>query len=338
MNAAGAQRCAPTNGRPGDPPAEMRSCPRFGHPAARLRAHAENRMANQGLRTSARPGSCTMDIMAEPSERSEPSPPPGNPYFSVQADWGISKHFGGKSATIDLARMCGVGAGTRVLVVGCGIGVTACFFAENCGAIVMGIDISPGMVERARERARRRRVDCLVEIREADATSLPFNDETFDVVICESVNAFIRERGLAMREYYRVLVPEGCLGINECAWLREPPASLRRYITRVMDAEFPTLPMGGWDEPVAGAGFDVIHIGARSTTLVRQWREEVRQIDVRDFARAWGRLLFICPRDRVCRRFVLDTLRIPRSAFRFLSYFGYELCVGKKPVPPEQEE
>ncbi len=255
---------------------------------------------------------------------------PENPYFSLQADWGISKHLGGRTATCELADMCCVGAGTRVLIVGCGIGVTASFLAEHYGSMVTGIDISPGMVQRARERVRRRQLQDLVDIRQADATALRFADAVFDVVICESVNAFIPERELAMREYYRVLIPGGYLGINECVWLRDPPSSLRRYITRIMDAEFPTVTETGWDEPVARAGFEVMFVVTRTTTIWRQWREELRQTDVRDFGRAWGRMLFSCPRDPACRRFVWDTLRMPPDAFRFLEYFGYQLCIGRK--------
>jgi arsenite methyltransferase len=282
-----------------------------------------------------------MDVMTDTPDKDGPSgprpPSPENPYFSVQAGWGISKHFGGQAATSRLAKLCDIGAGTCVLVVGCGTGVSACYLAEHYGAIVSAIDVSPGMVERARQRVKRRKLDVMVDVRRADATDLPYEDNIFDVVMCESVNAFIPERHLAMREYYRVLVPGSFLGINECIWLREPPAPLRRYITRIMSAEFPVLTTGGWDEPVAGAGFDVIYIGGRSTTIWRQWREEMRQMDLRDFVHAWGRLLLTCPRDAECRRFVLNSLRMPPSAFRLLSYFGYELCVGKKPVPRDPE-
>ena len=253
-----------------------------------------------------------------------------NPYFSLQADWGISKHFGGRTATCELADMCHVGADTRVLIVGCGIGVTASFLAEHYGSTVTGIDISPGMVQRARERVRKWQLQGLVDIRQADATALPFHDGTFDVVICESVNAFISEREMAMHEYYRVLTPGDYLGINECVWLHEPPSSLRRYITRIMDAEFPTVNGAGWDEPVARAGFEIVFVATRTTTIWRQWREELRQTDVQDFGRAWGRMLVSCPRDPACRRFVRDALRMPPAAFRFLQYFGYQLCVGRR--------
>lgn len=264
----------------------------------------------------------------EPKESAGESPE--NPYFSLQADWGISKHFGGRTATRELADMCYVGAGSRVLVVGCGTGVTTSFLAEHYGSTVTGIDISPGMVQRAGERVRQRQLQELVDIRQADATALPFADAAFDVVICESVNAFIPERDPAMREYYRVLTPGGYLGINECVWLHEPPSSLRKYIARIMNAEFPTVNGAGWDEPVARGGFEIAFVATRRTTIWRQWHEELRQTDLRDFGRAWGRMLFSCPRDPSCRRFVRDTLRMPPAVFGFLKYFGYQLCVGRK--------
>jgi len=70
----------------------------------------------------------------------------------------------------------GVGAGTRVLDVGCGLGTLAAAAAAR-GATVTGADLAAGMLAEARRRHPQ------VEFVLADAEALPFADGAFDVAI-----------------------------------------------------------------------------------------------------------------------------------------------------------
>jgi len=74
-----------------------------------------------------------------------------------------------------------VGPGTAVLDVGCGSGLTLVLAAER-GAVPSGVDISPGLLDIARDRLPQ------ADLREADMESLPFGDAVFDAVT--GVNAF----------------------------------------------------------------------------------------------------------------------------------------------------
>lgn len=91
----------------------------------------------------------------------------------------------------------------RVLEVGCGWGELAEWIARETGADVVAVDLSPRMVELARERG--------VDARLADVEELPFADETFDVVVAAWMLYHVPdlERGLA--EIARVLRPGGTL-------------------------------------------------------------------------------------------------------------------------------
>ena len=64
-----------------------------------------------------------------------------------------------------------------------GTGETACYLTEKMGARVIGIDGSDYMVKRALEKAKQRNL--AMEIRKGEAQQLPFDDNTFDVVISE---------------------------------------------------------------------------------------------------------------------------------------------------------
>ena len=72
-------------------------------------------------------------------------------FFDFAAYAGFTKHLGGVKATEELATSCHIGAGSYVLDVGCGAGVTACFLAKRYGCRVVGVDILPAMVQRCRE-------------------------------------------------------------------------------------------------------------------------------------------------------------------------------------------
>jgi SAM-dependent methyltransferase len=91
----------------------------------------------------------------------------------------------------------------RVLEVGCGWGELAEWIARKTGADVVAVDLSPRMVDLARERG--------VDARLADVEELPFADETFDVVVAAWMLYHVPdlERGLA--EIARVLRPGGTL-------------------------------------------------------------------------------------------------------------------------------
>ena len=125
-------------------------------------------------------------------------------------------HLGGAEATRDLLEMCHLTPETRVLDVGCGSGHTACEIAEVYGSRVTGIDISEIMVAKSEQRARRMRLETLVEFRVADVFSLPFDDDSYDVALFESVlTPLPGDKRVAMRETARVVRPGGLVGVNE---------------------------------------------------------------------------------------------------------------------------
>jgi len=53
-----------------------------------------------------------------------------------------------------------------------------------------------------------------IERRQGEAESLPYSDETFDVVVCQFGLMFFSDRSLALREMMRVLVNKGRLALT----------------------------------------------------------------------------------------------------------------------------
>ena len=100
--------------------------------------------------------------------------------------------------------------GSTVLDLCTGTGSLLTYLQEKVGpgGYVVGVDFSRGMLERARQKTQGVNHVILVE---ADASSLPFRNDTFDVVTCShafyELKGEVRDR--ALREIVRVLRPHG---------------------------------------------------------------------------------------------------------------------------------
>ena len=252
-----------------------------------------------------------------------------SPYFEIQASWGMTKHLGGLKATRQLIELCHIHRDSYVLVVGCGVGVTPCYLAKKYGCRVVGVDISEKMIGRSIERTKRQGVEDRLEFKVADAQALSFENDVFDAVLSESVNAFMTDKQAAINEYVRVAKPGGYVGLNEVTWLKPPPPELAEYLTRIMAAEFLTCD-NGWKDLLDGSGLRETVAMVYKTNALSQWLSEVRQFEFLDFMRAWSRFLFLLTRSPACRRFTKEALTMPRSIFSLFKYFGYGIYVGKK--------
>jgi ubiquinone/menaquinone biosynthesis C-methylase UbiE len=99
----------------------------------------------------------------------------------------------------------------RVLDVGCGTGALLRQLAHTYPqAHLVGVDPVPAMLAVAR-----RRLPTSVELHEGWAERLPYDDESFDVVVSCNVFHYIRQPVVALREMERVLRPGGQLVITD---------------------------------------------------------------------------------------------------------------------------
>ena len=106
--------------------------------------------------------------------------------------------------------------GERVLDLGSGAGTDSLVAAQMVGerGRVTGIDMTPEMAAKARAAATEMAATN-VEFVEGEAEHLPFEDETFDVVISNGVIDLIPDKDAVFAELHRVLVPGGRLQIAD---------------------------------------------------------------------------------------------------------------------------
>jgi ubiquinone/menaquinone biosynthesis C-methylase UbiE len=136
-----------------------------------------------------------------------------------------------------LCEAADISAGDRVLDVACGNG-NAALAAARRFAVVTGVDYVPALLERARARAA---ADGLtLDLREADAEALPFDDGSFDAVLSTFGVMFTPDQARAARELLRVCrcggrialaswTPDGFIGkvFRTIGGHLPPPAGLR---------------------------------------------------------------------------------------------------------------
>src|SRR6266566_3325988 len=111
-------------------------------------------------------------------------------------------------AAAELVRRASPRAGARLLDVACGTGVVS-VTAARLGARVTGLDLTPELLEVARENASIAGVD--VEWREGDVEQLPLADAAFDVVASQFGHMFAPRAKVAIGEMLRVLKPGGTI-------------------------------------------------------------------------------------------------------------------------------
>lgn len=118
----------------------------------------------------------------------------------------------------------------RVLEVAIGTGRSLPFYPSAVD--IVGVDLTPGMLEIARQRASGLGLD--VELVTGDAERLPFDEGTFDTVVCELGLCSIPRPGVAIGEMARVLKPGGTLLLLDHIGSSWPPVwALQWLVERV---------------------------------------------------------------------------------------------------------
>jgi ubiquinone/menaquinone biosynthesis C-methylase UbiE len=111
----------------------------------------------------------------------------------------------------------GAQPGERVIDVGCGPGFYVAELLEEVGAqgSVLGVDLSEAMLAVAAKRCERHQN---ASFEQADATSLPAADESFDAALSVQVMEYVPDVGAALAEIHRSLRPGGRVVIWDVDW------------------------------------------------------------------------------------------------------------------------
>ena len=145
-----------------------------------------------------------------------------------------------------LVKHAKVQSAQRLLDVACGTGVVA-ITAARIGARVTALDLTPELLERARENARL--ANLVVDWHEGDVEQLPFDDGAFDVVVSQFGHMFAPRPDVAVAEMLRVLKPGGTIAFS--TWPHELLVARRfALVARYMPPPPPGIaPTPLWGDP-----------------------------------------------------------------------------------------
>jgi len=137
----------------------------------------------------------------------------GYPPELAQVPESAVESFAGVANPFSLGRL---EPGERVLDLGSGAGTDSLVAALMVGAegSVTGIDMTPEMLAKARGAAAEAGLGNVVFV-EGEAERLPFDDESFDVLISNGVIDLIPDKDAVFAEIYRVLVPGGRIQVAD---------------------------------------------------------------------------------------------------------------------------
>jgi len=143
-----------------------------------------------------------------------------------------------------LVEACGIGPGMRVLDVAAGTG-NASLPAAQAGAEVTASDLTPELLEAGRHRAEA--AGLALQWVQADAEDLPFDDESFDVVISSIGAMFAPHHQETANELARVCRPGGTIGL-----LNWTPEGMIGTLLRTLGPFAPPPPPGAQPPPLWG--------------------------------------------------------------------------------------
>jgi arsenite methyltransferase len=145
----------------------------------------------------------------------------GIPESSIQS-------FAGTGNPFNLGELI---TGERVVDVGCGAGIDSLIAAKKVGpeGRVIGVDMTPAMLEKARQAANETGL-ANVEFREGYAEALPVEEGWADVVISNGVLNLMPDKAAVLEEVSRVLKPGGRLQIGDILVQKAVPESAKRKI------------------------------------------------------------------------------------------------------------
>ncbi len=161
--------------------------------------------------------------------------------------------------------MAGLKPGEVVVDIGSGGGLDSFLAAARVGETgrVIGVDMTPAMLERARASASRAGIQN-VEFRQGFAENLPLEDASVDVILSNCVINLTEDKGLVFDEAFRVLRPGGRLEVSDVVTGGAMPVEAIENAYAWSECVSGALPEQEYLDLIAQAGFTQIVVRRKS--------------------------------------------------------------------------
>lgn len=163
---------------------------------------------------------------------------------------------GGKLATDWLLANGDFRTEKKVLEVACNTGSTAIQIAKQFGCQITAIDTDEEVLEKARQAIKENQLEKLISV-QCVANTLPFADNSFDIVICEALLTMLplEEQENAIKEYFRVLKPNGFLLTHDVMLNTTDSEALIAELRETLNITVTPLTKESWKNTFSHCGF-----------------------------------------------------------------------------------
>ncbi|OGO39149.1 MAG: arsenite S-adenosylmethyltransferase [Chloroflexi bacterium RBG_16_57_8] len=156
--------------------------------------------------------------------------------------------------------------GEAVLDLGSGAGFDCFLAAKRVGQTgrVIGVDMTPEMIDRARENARNGKYTN-VEFRLGEIENLPVADNTVDIIISNCVINLSTDKSRVFREAFRALKPGGRLMVSDIVRLKDLPAFIRESVDAYVGCISGAMLKDAYLDAIKAAGFGDVKVVEEAT-------------------------------------------------------------------------
>ena len=130
-------------------------------------------------------------------------------------------HYGGLTATDQLAQGARIRNGSRVADFCAGLGGTVRYLAHRYGANVTGIELTPARVAGAQELTKRVGLQETARVVEGNVLEVPLADASMDAVVSQEAFCHVPDLKKALVEAFRILRKDGRLALTD--WIANEP-------------------------------------------------------------------------------------------------------------------
>lgn len=161
----------------------------------------------------------------------------------------------------------GLKEGDIVLDLGAGAGFDCFLAASKVGpkGKVIGVDMTPEMISKARENAEKNGVKN-VEFRLGEIENLPLSDSSVNIVISNCVINLSADKPKVFREIYRVLRPGGRISISDMALLKALPEKIQKSMEAYIGCVAGALLVDDYRKFVEASGMKNVRVTVKGSS------------------------------------------------------------------------
>lgn len=178
---------------------------------------------------------------------------------------------GGIEATNWLLEQVCIDKNKKILEVACNMGTTLIHLVKEYNIEIYGVDKDKEALKKAMENVKLEGLEDKIHLIESDAKKLPFEDNTFDIIINEAMLTMLsdKDKKLALEEYYRILKPSGTLLTHDIVLQRNDKEKVNE-LRKVIHIPAVPLILEDWLKIYKDAGYKNIDYKSNHMTLMSQ--------------------------------------------------------------------